>query len=83
MIRQLPAGYALVIRGGCAPVITRLPRAWKNRAYKRARRAGRATATLTPALDLASVLPSGRIWPSDPQDPGGAEGGDGAWMPWD
>jgi hypothetical protein len=37
MIRQLPAGFALVIRGGCAPVIARLPRAWKNRAYRRAR----------------------------------------------
>ena len=30
MIRQLPAGFALVIRGGCAPVIARLPRAWKQ-----------------------------------------------------
>ena len=37
MIRQLPAGFALVIRGGCAPVITRLPRAWRNPAYRRAR----------------------------------------------
>jgi type IV secretion system protein VirD4 len=26
MIRQLPGGHALVIRGGCAPVITKLPR---------------------------------------------------------
>ena len=34
MIRQLPAGFALVIRGGCAPVIARLPRAWNNPAYK-------------------------------------------------
>ena len=42
MIRQLPAGFALVIRGGCAPVIARLPRAWKNPAYRRARRLGRA-----------------------------------------
>jgi hypothetical protein len=40
MIRQLPAGFALVIRGGCAPVIARLPRAWKNSAYRRARRLG-------------------------------------------
>jgi type IV secretory pathway TraG/TraD family ATPase VirD4 len=40
MIRQLPAGFALVIRGGYAPVIARLPRAWNNPAYKRARRAG-------------------------------------------
>jgi type IV secretion system protein VirD4 len=38
MIRQLPAGHALVIRGDCAPVIARLPRAWRNRAYRRARR---------------------------------------------
>ena len=30
MIRQLPAGFALLIRGGCAPVIARLPRAWKT-----------------------------------------------------
>ena len=40
MIRQLPAGFALVIRGGFAPVIARLPRAWKNPAYRRARRLG-------------------------------------------
>ena len=44
MIRQLPAGFALVIRGGCAPVIARLPRAWKNPAYRRARRLGQAPA---------------------------------------
>ena len=44
MIRQLPAGFALVIRGGCAPVIARLPRAWKNHAYRRARRLGPAPA---------------------------------------
>ena len=42
MIRQLPAGFALIIRGGCAPVIARLPRAWKNPAYRRARRLGPA-----------------------------------------
>ena len=35
MIRQLPAGFALIIRGGCAPVIARLPRAWDNPAYRR------------------------------------------------
>src|SRR6266404_980580 len=42
MIRQLPAGFALVIRGGCAPVIARLPRAWRNPAYRHARRLGQA-----------------------------------------
>ena len=50
MIRQLPPGFALVIRGGCSPVIARLPRAWNDPAYKRARRRGRAITTLTRAL---------------------------------
>ena len=49
MVRQLPAGHALVIRGGYAPVIARLGAAWKDPAYKAARRAGTATITLTPA----------------------------------
>ena len=59
MIRQLPAGFALVIRGGCAPVIARLPRAWNNPAYRQARRRPampalseqiRLTAQLEPAI---------------------------------
>jgi type IV secretory pathway TraG/TraD family ATPase VirD4 len=49
MIRQLPAGFALVIRGGCAPVIARLPRAWKNPAYRRARRLGQAAERIAQA----------------------------------
>jgi hypothetical protein len=49
MIRQLPARFALVIRGGTAPVIARLPAAWNDRAYRRARRRGQATAALTSA----------------------------------
>jgi type IV secretion system protein VirD4 len=40
MVRQLPAGFALLIRGGNAPVIARLPRAWNNPAYRRARLRG-------------------------------------------
>jgi type IV secretory pathway TraG/TraD family ATPase VirD4 len=52
MIRQLPAGFALVIRGGCAPVIARLPRAWKNPAYRRARRHG---LTAEPAYEIPQV----------------------------
>jgi hypothetical protein len=51
MVRQLPAGFALVIRGGAAPVIARLPRAWRNPAYRRARRLGQVPAHL--ALDLS------------------------------
>jgi len=42
MLRELPEGYALLIRGGRAPVLAKLPRAWTDRAYKRARRQGRA-----------------------------------------
>jgi type IV secretory pathway TraG/TraD family ATPase VirD4 len=49
MIRQLPAGFALIIRGGCAPVIARLPRAWKNPAYCRAGQA--------PAVPAAESTP--------------------------
>jgi len=49
MISQLPARYALVLRGGMSPVIARLPMAWRDPAYKRARRAGHATAFLTAA----------------------------------
>ena len=57
MIRQLPAGFALVIRGGCAPVIARLPRAWKNPAYRRARRLGRAPWTTITELPAAADEP--------------------------
>jgi type IV secretion system protein VirD4 len=59
MIRQLPARFALVVRGGAAPVIARLPAAWNDRAYKRARRAGQAIAALTPApaAQAEPVLP--------------------------
>jgi len=57
MIRQLPAGFALIIRGGCAPVIARLPRAWRNPAYRRARRLGHA-----PGNPLAEL-------PPDPEGP--------------
>jgi type IV secretion system protein VirD4 len=44
MVRQLPAGFALVIRGGTAPVIARLPRAWRNPAYRRTRHHSQAHA---------------------------------------
>jgi type IV secretory pathway TraG/TraD family ATPase VirD4 len=69
MIRQLPAGFALVIRGDCAPVIARLPRAWNNPAYRRARRRGRAR--MGPARQIPLPEPEPDIpghptaaWPS-------------------
>jgi hypothetical protein len=57
MIRQLPAGFALVIRGGCAPVIARLPRAWRNPAYRRARRLGQAPWNAVAELPAAEGEP--------------------------
>jgi type IV secretory pathway TraG/TraD family ATPase VirD4 len=54
MVRQLPAGHGLVIRGSHAPVIARLGAAWKDPAYKAARRAGVATARITPAPGTAA-----------------------------
>jgi type IV secretion system protein VirD4 len=56
MIRQLPAGFALVIRDSCAPVIARLPRAWKNPASRRARRLGHA-APLAEAAAYPAFVP--------------------------
>jgi type IV secretion system protein VirD4 len=45
MLRELPDGWALLIRGGWAPVLAKLPRAWNDKAYRRARRQGRAVYT--------------------------------------
>jgi type IV secretory pathway TraG/TraD family ATPase VirD4 len=69
MIRQLPARFALVIRGGAAPVIARLPAAWNDRAYKRASRRGQAIAALIAAPAAAQaqpVLPLQRPGPARP-----------------
>src|ERR1700750_1993752 len=79
MIRQLPAGFALVIRGGCAPVIARLPRAWKKRAYRRARRLGQAQ------WDAIAELPAdeGNQEPNLPDYvPAEWLRGDGTSFPW-
>jgi type IV secretion system protein VirD4 len=53
MIRQLPAGHALIIRGGHSPVIARLPMAWKDAAYRAARRNGTTIARRIPAEGTA------------------------------
>ena len=91
MIRQLPAGWALVIRGGCAPVIARLGAAWKDPAYKTARRAGTAVARLAPAAEPAPppaaaprrARPDRRLW-AVPDIDGEAAGGedDSRAFPW-
>jgi hypothetical protein len=64
MIRALPAGFALVIRGGYAPVVARLPAAWTDRVYKRARRRGQAVAPLAPApLPAPAAEPEPAVMP--------------------
>ncbi|HTP16749.1 MAG TPA: TraM recognition domain-containing protein, partial [Streptosporangiaceae bacterium] len=62
MIRRLPPGFGLIIRGGNSPVIAKLARGWREPDYRRARRHGRAIADLTPAaapLTLADTAPAG------------------------
>ncbi len=73
------AGFALVIRGGCAPVIARLPRAWKNPAYRRARRLSPAPWTTIAELPAAESDPE-----PDLPDYVPAEWlpGDGTSFPW-
>jgi type IV secretion system protein VirD4 len=82
MIRQLPAGFALIIRGGCAPVIARLPRAWNNPAYRHARRSKR---TMEPvAQDHSLPLSYGWPQPDIPEHvPAGLSLADAAAYPWD
>jgi type IV secretory pathway TraG/TraD family ATPase VirD4 len=56
MIRQLPARYALVVRGGMSPVIARLPMAWTDRDYKCARRNHTAVADLAPIIQTDAMF---------------------------
>jgi TraM recognition site of TraD and TraG len=77
MIRQLPAGHALIVRGGYAPVIARLGVAWKDPSYKNARRHGTAIAALTPAPGQPQALgppsaPARPAWPDWPERPASA-----------
>jgi type IV secretion system protein VirD4 len=58
MIRQLPAGHALVVRGGCAPVIARLPMCWKDSAYRAVRRTGGSIAWLAAVPEAAALQPA-------------------------
>jgi type IV secretory pathway TraG/TraD family ATPase VirD4 len=77
MVRQLPPGFALVIRGGCSPVIARLPRVWDDPAYRRARRRGRAAVAVHRESAAELVGLAGRVaavrpeeMPPDPFPPG-------------
>jgi type IV secretory pathway TraG/TraD family ATPase VirD4 len=91
MVRQLPAGRALVIRGSHAPVIARLGAAWKDPAYRRARRAGTLIAALAPVTGPATQpVPATAAWPEPRRlravpdidaEAAGGEDGPGAF-PW-
>ncbi len=65
MIRQLPATRALVVRGGCSPVIAKLRMAWHDSLYRHARRNRQATAALPPAPepDPRALLAGHGTWP--------------------
>jgi hypothetical protein len=91
MIRQLPAGHALIIRGGYAPVIARLGAAWKDPLYKAARRRGAAIARLAPEPVAPGEIrdagtgrghpPRLMIVPDSEEETGPDEPGDSAF-PW-
>jgi hypothetical protein len=81
MIRQLPEGRALVVRGGLAPTVAKLPRAWKSRPYRQARRRGLAIAQLAPAPS-AVTTPAPRTPQPGPQpDLAGAAAAVGSTRP--
>jgi hypothetical protein len=54
-----------VLRGGLAPVIARLPMAWKDPLYKSALRSGTAVATLAvvPARPALDIVTTGQLVP--------------------
>ena len=72
MIRQLPPGYALVVRGGHSPVIARLPMCWKDPLYRAARQVGEAIADVIPVHAVTTP-------PIPPDDPG--RDAPGEWGP--
>jgi hypothetical protein len=77
MIRQLPAGFALVIRGDCAPVVARLPRAWRNPAYRRAKRR-----PLAPAPSVVRIPATAGLQDTIPDYLPGAAWDDQPTLPW-
>ena len=65
MIRQMPSGHALIVRGGYTPVIARLGAAWRDPTYRAARRRGATRASLTSAgqpMALADPDPARPQW---------------------
>ena len=74
MIRELPPGFGLLLRGALAPVIVRLPMCWKDRTYRRAKRRGQAVANLVRASAGPAPVAAAAELPDDlemllPPDP--------------
>jgi hypothetical protein len=91
MVRQLPPGYALVVRGGLSPVIAHIPVAWHDRRYLPARVRRQDIATVRSAVSVSTEgqvpepsAPAGH-WPLAgeyrPAPPPGPAG-PGARLPW-
>jgi type IV secretion system protein VirD4 len=57
-VRALPAGRAIVIRGGCKPLIVRTEQYWKRRDVRRLLRHG-----ITPQLPAVTPRPVPAPWP--------------------
>jgi type IV secretion system protein VirD4 len=72
MIRALPFGYALIIRGGMSPIVAKLPKAWRNSEYRKAQRHGKAVAAITVAATAALDSPLARIPVASLRRPEGA-----------
>jgi type IV secretion system protein VirD4 len=66
MVRQMPAGYALVLRGGLSPVLCRVPVAWRNWRYLLARLRGRHIATVQAAPTVLGTEPLAELEPVPP-----------------
>jgi type IV secretory pathway TraG/TraD family ATPase VirD4 len=86
MIRQLPAGRALIIRGSCSPVIARLAAAWRDPRYKAHRHLRPAAPALPPPGESGppeppAVLSGGPPWPSPAAGPAALLPGTGGF-PW-
>jgi len=77
MVRRLPARYALIMRGGLAPVIAHVPVAWHDLGYLVAKITRRAVAHVEALAPAQTVAPRPEIPPVHQWAPGGE------WAPGD
>jgi type IV secretory pathway TraG/TraD family ATPase VirD4 len=57
MLRQLVSGRALIVRDNLAPTVVKVAAAWRDRGYRKARRAGTAAAAITAAQAAPAPFP--------------------------